>query len=144
MGNKYSRLHTLASTPLPNIHPFALTTTLDRSVPPIPGRAPSPSPPIGYLVEIVHFPDIPRICMRPVLGFVSLLYLGTVRAAVCKIPSSDLGARHIHTATSHLPPPVAAPRDYVASTWYAGWHSDDFPPEKVAWDKYTSVTYAFA
>ncbi len=32
----------------------------------------------------------------------------------------------------------------VATTWYAGWHGTDFPPEKLSWSKYSSVTYAFA
>jgi len=34
--------------------------------------------------------------------------------------------------------------NYVASTWYAGWHATDFPIEYISWEKYTSVTYAFA
>ncbi|KAF9503024.1 glycoside hydrolase family 18 protein [Hydnum rufescens UP504] len=32
----------------------------------------------------------------------------------------------------------------VASTWYAGWHPTDFPPEHLPWTKYTTVKYAFA
>jgi len=32
----------------------------------------------------------------------------------------------------------------VAGTWYAGWHATDFPPERLTWDKYTTITYAFA
>src|ERR1700691_3873815 len=32
----------------------------------------------------------------------------------------------------------------VATSWYAGWHSADFPPASVSWDKYSSVRYAFA
>lgn len=34
--------------------------------------------------------------------------------------------------------------DIVAYTWYAGWHGTEFPPEKLSWNKYTAVTYAFA
>ncbi|KAJ8473778.1 hypothetical protein ONZ51_g7655 [Trametes cubensis] len=34
--------------------------------------------------------------------------------------------------------------DVVATTWYAGWHGSDFPPESISWSKYTAVTYAFA
>ncbi|KAL7283986.1 hypothetical protein ACG7TL_001259 [Trametes sanguinea] len=34
--------------------------------------------------------------------------------------------------------------EVVASTWYAGWHGEDFPPENISWSKYTQVTYAFA
>ncbi|KAI8986628.1 glycoside hydrolase [Trametes punicea] len=34
--------------------------------------------------------------------------------------------------------------EVVATTWYAGWHGTDFPPENISWSKYTSVTYAFA
>ncbi|KAH8115964.1 glycoside hydrolase [Phellopilus nigrolimitatus] len=32
----------------------------------------------------------------------------------------------------------------IAATWYAGWHSEDFPPENISWAKYNHVTYAFA
>jgi hypothetical protein len=32
----------------------------------------------------------------------------------------------------------------VAATWYAGWHSSDFPPENISWSKYSTVVYAFA
>jgi chitinase len=31
----------------------------------------------------------------------------------------------------------------IATSWYAGWHSTDFPPSSVSWDKYSSVRYAF-
>jgi len=34
--------------------------------------------------------------------------------------------------------------NYVASTWYAGWHAKDYPIQDISWSKYTSVTYAFA
>ncbi|KAJ3934178.1 MAG: glycoside hydrolase [Lentinula lateritia] len=29
-------------------------------------------------------------------------------------------------------------------SWYAGWHSADFPLSQVSWSKYTQLTYAFA
>jgi chitinase len=32
----------------------------------------------------------------------------------------------------------------VAATWYAGWHSTEFPLDKLSWSKYTHVTYSFA
>ncbi|KAF5351917.1 hypothetical protein D9756_007649 [Leucocoprinus leucothites] len=32
----------------------------------------------------------------------------------------------------------------IASAWYAGWHSKDFPLEDVSWSKYTHMAYAFA
>lgn len=34
--------------------------------------------------------------------------------------------------------------DIVATTWYAGWHSQYLGVDDISWDKYTSVTYAFA
>lgn len=33
--------------------------------------------------------------------------------------------------------------DFVATTWYAGWHGTDFPLADVSWSKYSSVIYAF-
>ncbi|TBU57448.1 glycoside hydrolase [Dichomitus squalens] len=34
--------------------------------------------------------------------------------------------------------------EVVATTWYAGWHGTDFPPENISWSKYSAATYAFA
>ncbi|KAI9452735.1 glycoside hydrolase family 18 protein [Russula earlei] len=35
-------------------------------------------------------------------------------------------------------------KQVVAATWYAGWHSSDFPLQDLSWNKYTTVIYAFA
>ena len=32
----------------------------------------------------------------------------------------------------------------VAATWWAAWHPDLLPLDKVSWKKYTHMTYAFA
>ena len=32
----------------------------------------------------------------------------------------------------------------VAAAWWAGWHPDLLPLDKVSWSKYTHMTYAFA
>lgn len=32
----------------------------------------------------------------------------------------------------------------VATAWYAGWHSTDYPLANVSWNKYSSLIYAFA
>jgi hypothetical protein len=32
----------------------------------------------------------------------------------------------------------------VAAAWWAGWHADLLPLDKVSWRKYTHMTYAFA
>lgn len=32
----------------------------------------------------------------------------------------------------------------VATAWYAGWRSEEFPLSSVSWDKYTQLTYSFA
>lgn len=32
----------------------------------------------------------------------------------------------------------------VAAAWWAGWHADILPLDKVSWRKYTHMTYAFA
>jgi len=33
---------------------------------------------------------------------------------------------------------------FVKASWYAAWHSDDFPLSNVSWSKYTSIIYSFA
>lgn len=35
-------------------------------------------------------------------------------------------------------------KPFIASSWYAGWHSGDFPLSNVSWSKYTWAIYAFA
>ncbi|KAH9027953.1 chitinase [Lactarius pseudohatsudake] len=37
-----------------------------------------------------------------------------------------------------------SPSNFVAASWYAGWHSSDFTLQDVSWSKYSSVIYAFA
>lgn len=32
----------------------------------------------------------------------------------------------------------------IAAAWWAGWHSDLLPLDKVSWKKYTHMNYAFA
>lgn len=39
---------------------------------------------------------------------------------------------------------IDSEKQSVATTWYAGWHGTDFPPQNISWSKYTQVTYAFA
>ncbi len=34
--------------------------------------------------------------------------------------------------------------DVVATGWYAGWLGNQLPPSQVPWDKYSSLTFAFA
>ncbi|GJE93368.1 glycoside hydrolase family 18 protein [Phanerochaete sordida] len=34
--------------------------------------------------------------------------------------------------------------DIVATAWYTGWNAAQLPVDQVSWDKYTSMTYAFA
>jgi chitinase len=49
------------------------------------------------------------------------------------------------TASSYPPnTPPGWPRSIVATSWYAGWHSDNFTLQDVSWSKYTSLIYAFA
>lgn len=32
----------------------------------------------------------------------------------------------------------------VAAAWWASWHADLLPLDKISWGKYTHMTYAFA
>ena len=36
------------------------------------------------------------------------------------------------------------PTDKVAAAWWADWRSDIQPLDKISWQKYTHITYAFA
>lgn len=38
----------------------------------------------------------------------------------------------------------AESRTYIATTWYASWHSQYLAVENISWSKYTSVAYSFA
>ena len=35
-------------------------------------------------------------------------------------------------------------RDKVAAAWWAAWHPNLLPLDKVSWKKYTHMTYSFA
>ena len=90
------------------------------------------------------------------LSLVAVLPLASVWAApMCSLkPPKSSGAGAIATAPASSPSGTPASTsggknntlgdEVVATTWYAGWHGTDFPPENVSWSKYTSVTYAFA
>lgn len=57
----------------------------------------------------------------PALGFLSLLPAGIRAVPVC-------------SGT-----PVA-----IATTWYTGWHAQHLPLEDISWEKWSSISYAFA
>ena len=91
------------------------------------------------------------------LSLLAALPLASVWAApMCSLKPKSAGSS-IATASSSTPSgsPVGTSStgtgknssigdEVVATTWYAGWHGTDFPPENVSWSKYTSVTYSFA
>ena len=95
------------------------------------------------------------------LSLLAALPLASVWAApMCSLKPKSSGASAIATAPASSSSGTSTstsstggknttiPDDIVATTWYAGWHGSDpayaFPPEKISWSKYTSVTYAFA
>ncbi|KAI0317778.1 chitinase [Amylostereum chailletii] len=67
-----------------------------------------------------------------------------------KARGSNAVSTSVVVSATHAATALATPKsfpdktDLVAATWYAGWHSDDFPLSSVSWDKYTHITYAFA
>jgi hypothetical protein len=67
---------------------------------------------------------------------VPLLVIALVHVSDCSLHSRETSV----SARSASPSTDPA----VASTWYAGWHSGDFPPENISWSKYSTVIYAFA
>ncbi|KAH8101852.1 glycoside hydrolase [Cristinia sonorae] len=85
-----------------------------------------------------------------------LLPLSAWAAPMCSLrpPPSSAAAASASTPTSNPTggvsnnngsgPTFNRTDDFVATTWYAGWHAQYFPPEKLSWEKYTSATYAFA
>ena len=75
-------------------------------------------------------------------------------SAVWAAPMCSLKPHKSASATSSAPAPTGTTvgktgsgsngAEVVATTWYAGWHGTDFPPENVSWSKYSAATYAFA
>ena len=91
------------------------------------------------------------------LSLLAVLPLTTVWAA----PMCSLKPHKSAAATSSASAPSGSPvgatgtsgssrnsssvgDEVVATTWYAGWHGTDFPPENLSWSKYSAATYAFA
>jgi chitinase len=62
---------------------------------------------------------------------------------------SDLSPTHRKRSHSQLAADLSRRQEdacepYIASSWYAGWHSSDVPLANVSWSKYTCAIYAFA
>ncbi|KIP07396.1 glycoside hydrolase family 18 protein [Phlebiopsis gigantea 11061_1 CR5-6] len=49
-----------------------------------------------------------------------------------------------HSAYVRAVPVCSSASAAVATTWYTGWHAQYMPLEGVSWDKYSSISYAFA
>ncbi|TCD65196.1 hypothetical protein EIP91_002982 [Steccherinum ochraceum] len=88
--------------------------------------------------------------MGPLTTLLALLPLSAWAAPMCKLRSGS-------AAASSTPPPAATPTvsgssstsgnassDFIATTWYASWHSSTLSAQDISWDKYTSATFAFA
>ncbi|THH31014.1 hypothetical protein EUX98_g3199 [Antrodiella citrinella] len=75
------------------------------------------------------------------IGFLVLfctLPLAALAAPSCSlVPNATLPAVVRRDNSSQALP-------FVATTWYNKEHADFFPPDNISWEKYTSVTYAFA
>ncbi|THG97747.1 hypothetical protein EW145_g7554 [Phellinidium pouzarii] len=90
------------------------------------------------------------------LRILSVLVLGTslsLGAPLCGLTpsSSSSSASRSGSAnpanpsgTSCLAATGSAGAGSIAASWYAGWHSADFPPSNISWSKYTNVIYSFA
>ncbi|KAK7051350.1 hypothetical protein VNI00_004850 [Paramarasmius palmivorus] len=48
------------------------------------------------------------------------------------------------SALSLTTPALGKTSAIISKGYYTGWNSDDFPLDKVSWNKYTHLTYAFA
>ena len=48
------------------------------------------------------------------------------------------------TVSSEVSVGLGSKNARVAAAWWASWHPDLLPLDKVSWNKYTHMTYAFA
>ncbi|KAI5121787.1 hypothetical protein M0805_009779 [Coniferiporia weirii] len=65
-------------------------------------------------------------------------------APVCGIKNPSSSASANSAAPSGSSCLLNTDSDFIAASWYAGWHSSDFPPSNISWSKYTNVIYSFA
>lgn len=86
------------------------------------------------------------------LALLAATFSAAWAAPMCSLRSSTQSAVASPTPSpaggSSVPPTSitgnSSTDDIVATTWYTGWNADQLPVDQVSWDKYTSVTYAFA
>ena len=77
-----------------------------------------------------------------------MLFLLSLSLSLLAVRLAEVGASEL--STSSFSYHVAAVNSSnlsgskIATAWYTGWHSQDFPLSKVSWSKYTHMTYAFA
>ena len=72
------------------------------------------------------------------LGTVALSFLAVADVSVLGNPASASSEVDVNLNLNF-------PSDRkVAAAWWAGWHPDLLPLDKVTWKKYTHITYAFA
>ncbi|KAH8997040.1 chitinase [Lactarius hatsudake] len=77
--------------------------------------------------------------MFPVFSFLlAQLILAAPTCSRVTPPLKPNAISHSSNGTS------SSPSNFVAASWYAGWHSSDFTLQDVSWSKYSSVIYAFA
>ena len=62
---------------------------------------------------------------------------------MCSVPALSFLALAHYASVRAVPVCPSAP-EAVATTWYTGWHAQYLPLENVSWDKYSSISYAFA
>lgn len=65
-----------------------------------------------------------------------LVVTGSASGLEDSVPPSSLVNVHLGLGSPN--------NDKVAAAWWASWHSDLLPLDKVSWNKYTHMTYAFA
>ncbi|KAL5528009.1 hypothetical protein ACEPAF_7145 [Sanghuangporus sanghuang] len=80
--------------------------------------------------------------MLPRILLPSLLVAGAASSAAADFYVSARSF-YEHAARGDSSSGDGAEVEMVASTWFAGWHAQNFTLDDVSWDKYTHLTYAF-
>jgi GH18 family chitinase len=80
--------------------------------------------------------------MKIILGLYIILYYAQLSNAALFHSKHFLSARSSAKSGRSLNLPRQPHQ--LASSWYASWHSADFPPSEISWKKYDQIIYAFA
>lgn len=78
------------------------------------------------------------------MTFLSILLLAALGPIASAVPFCGLVPPKLDNVARQQSNATTSNDDVVASAWYPGWLGNTSPPSNISWEKYNSMTFAFA